>query len=300
MINSIKLFNSFMIIIKPFYQLARYDKPIGYKLLMWPCLWSYTLAAALTSKPLDIKHIILFILGSIIMRGAGCTWNDYLDKKYDARVERTKNRPLAAKKISSKEALIFLATQLSAGFLILIQFNLLTILIGLLSILPITIYPLMKRITWWPQLFLGVTFNWGAIIGWTALANNLSASCLILYFGSIFWTIGYDTIYAHQDKRDDDFLGLKSSAIFLGDKSKLAISSFYLIFFTAISFLSIMPFSLYTLSNVLILIAIAFHLTMQVYFLDINNPKNCYKIFKSNNSIGLMIFILFFSKTLIS
>jgi len=294
MINLTKLFYNIRIKSKPFYELARYDKPIGFLLLMWPCLWSYAAASSFIDKPLDLFYVILFIIGSIVMRGAGCTWNDYLDKHYDAKVERTKNRPLAANKISENKALIFLFIQLVIGFLILIQFNKLTILIGVFSIIPITIYPLMKRITWWPQLFLGITFNWGALLGWTAMTNNISIYSIVLYIGCVFWTIGYDTIYAHQDKIDDDFLGLKSSAIFLGENSKIAISIFYLVFFISISFLSLMLESINGWLNYIILTLVGIHLARQIYLLDINDPSICHSIFKSNNSIGFIVFFLFF------
>lgn len=294
MINLTKLFYDIRIKSKPFYELARYDKPIGFLLLMWPCLWSYAAASHFIDKPLDLFHVILFIIGSIIMRGAGCTWNDYLDKHYDAKVERTKNRPLAANKISENKALIFLFIQLVIGFLILIQFNKLTILIGVFSIIPITIYPLMKRITWWPQLFLGITFNWGALLGWTAMTNNISIYSIVLYIGCVFWTIGYDTIYAHQDKIDDDFLGLKSSAVFLGENSKIAISIFYLVFFISISFLSLTLGSINGWLNYIILTLVGIHLARQIYLLDINDPGICHSIFKSNNSIGFIVFFLFF------
>lgn len=294
MINLTKLFYDIRIKSKPFYELARYDKPIGFLLLMWPCLWSYAAASSFIDKPLDLFYVILFIIGSIVMRGAGCTWNDYLDKHYDAKVERTKNRPLAANKISENKALIFLFIQLVIGFLILIQFNKLTILIGVFSIIPITIYPLMKRITWWPQLFLGITFNWGALLGWTAMTNNISIYSIVLYIGCVFWTIGYDTIYAHQDKIDDDFLGLKSSAIFLGENSKIAISIFYLVFFISISFLSLTLESINGWLNYIILTLVGIHLARQIYLLDINDPSICYSIFKSNNSIGFIVFFLFF------
>ena len=294
MINLTNLFYNFRIKIKPFYELARYDKPIGFKLLMWPCLWSYLAATFFSNKSLDIEYIILFIIGSIIMRGAGCTWNDFLDQKYDSKVERTKDRPLASNNISSKAALFFLFFQLVAGFLILIQFNSLTIFIGILSIIPIVIYPLMKRITWWPQIFLGLTFNWGAIIGWTAVTDSFSIYCIALYLGCIFWTVGYDTIYAHQDKIDDEFLGLKSSAIFLGKKSKPAISIFYLIFFISISFLLISLDPMNRWLSFSLLAIIGFHLIRQIYLLDIDNPEICHSIFKSNNSIGLLVFFLFF------
>ena len=294
MINLTNLFYNIRIKSKPFYELARYDKPIGFLLLMWPCLWSYAAASSFIDKPLDLFYVILFIIGSIVMRGAGCTWNDYLDKHYDAKVERTKNRPLAANKISENKALIFLFIQLVIGFLILIQFNKLTILIGVFSIIPITIYPLMKRITWWPQLFLGITFNWGALLGWTAMTNNISIYSTMLYIGCVFWTIGYDTIYAHQDKIDDDFLGLKSSAVFLGENSKIAISIFYLVFFISISFLSLTLGSINGWLNYIILTLVGIHLARQIYLLDINDPSICYSIFKSNNSIGFIVFFLFF------
>ena len=294
MINLTKLFYDIRIKSKPFYELARYDKPIGFLLLMWPCLWSYAAASSFIDKPLDLFYVILFIIGSIVMRGAGCTWNDYLDKHYDAKVERTKNRPLAANKISENKALIFLFIQLVIGFLILIQFNKLTILIGVFSIIPITIYPLTKRITWWPQLFLGITFNWGALLGWTAMTNNISIYSIVLYIGCVFWTIGYDTIYAHQDKIDDDFLGLKSSAVFLGENSKIAISIFYLVFFISISFLSLTLGSINGWLNYIILTLVGIHLARQIYLLDINDPSICYSIFKSNNSIGFIVFFLFF------
>ena len=294
MINLTKLFYDIRIKSKPFYELARYDKPIGFLLLMWPCLWSYAAASSFIDKPLDLFYVILFIIGSIVMRGAGCTWNDYLDKHYDAKVERTKNRPLAANKISENKALIFLFIQLVIGFLILIQFNKLTILIGIFSIIPITIYPLMKRITWWPQLFLGITFNWGALLGWTAMTNNISIYSIVLYIGCVFWTIGYDTIYAHQDKIDDDFLGLKSSAVFLGENSKIAISIFYLVFFISISFLSLTLGSINGWLNYIILTLVGIHLARQIYLLDINDPSICHSIFKSNNSIGFIVFFLFF------
>ena len=294
MINLTNLFYNFRIKIKPFYELARYDKPIGFKLLMWPCLWSYLAATFFSNKSLEIEYIIFFIIGSIIMRGAGCTWNDFLDQKYDSKVERTKDRPLASNNISSKAALFFLFFQLVAGFLILIQFNSLTIFIGILSIIPIVIYPLMKRITWWPQIFLGLTFNWGAIIGWTAVTDSFSIYCIVLYLGCVFWTVGYDTIYAHQDKIDDEFLGLKSSAIFLGKKSKPAISIFYSIFFISISFLLISLDPMNRWLSFSLLAIIGFHLIRQIYLLDIDNPEICHSIFKSNNSIGLLVFFLFF------
>lgn len=295
MLDHIKINNYWTNSIKAFYQLARLDKPIGFFLLMWPCLWSYTYGLIIFSNSMEIKYIIYFILGSILMRGAGCTWNDLLDRKYDAKVKRTKDRPLASNKISPASAIIFLIFQLLISLLILIQFNKLTIIVGLLSIIPIIIYPLMKRITWWPQLFLGITFNWGAIMGWTAATGEISYHCIILYIGCIFWTIGYDTIYAHQDKIDDNFLGLKSTAILFGSKTKFALYFFYLIFITtiAITINIIVIKNLYI--NSLFLFFIFMHLFSQIFFLNINNPDNCLKIFKSNNSLGIIIFMLLLS-----
>ena len=281
--------------IKPLYQLARLDKPIGFLLLMWPCLWSYVYGSIIFSQNIEIKYIIYFILGSVLMRGAGCTWNDLLDRKYDSKVKRTKDRPLASNKISLANAAIFLVFQLLLSLLILIQFNKLTIIVGLLSIIPIIIYPLMKRITWWPQLFLGITFNWGAIMGWTAITGELSYHCIILYFGCIFWTIGYDTIYAHQDKIDDNFLGLKSTAILFGSKTKFALYFFYLIFITTL----IITINIIEIKNLyinsLFLFFIFIHLFSQIFFLNIDSPDNCLKIFKSNNSLGIIIFMLLLS-----
>ena len=194
--------------IQPWAELARYDKPIGFMLLFWPCVWSLLLYGMISNTIPPLSYFLLFFIGSILMRGAGCTWNDFLDKDFDKNVDRTKNRPLASGKISTKHAIIFLIFQLILGLIILLQFNALTILLGCLSLAPIFIYPLMKRITWWPQLFLGITFNWGALLGWLSLSNNLSYYPFVLYLSCIFWTVGYDTIYAHQDRDDDIVLGL--------------------------------------------------------------------------------------------
>ena len=295
MLDLNKNYNYLAKAIKPLYQLARLDKPIGFLLLMWPCLWSYVYGSIIFSHNIEIKYIFYFILGSVLMRGAGCTWNDLLDRKYDSKVKRTKDRPLASNKISLANAAIFLVFQLLLSLLILIQFNKLTIIVGLLSIIPIIIYPLMKRITWWPQLFLGITFNWGAIMGWTAITGELSYHCIILYFGCIFWTIGYDTIYAHQDKIDDNFLGLKSTAILFGSKTKFALYFFYLIFITTL----IITINIIEIENLyinsLFLFFIFIHLFSQIFFLNIDSPDNCLKIFKSNNSLGIIIFMLLLS-----
>jgi len=274
--------------ITPFIQLARYDKPVGFMLLFWPCMWSLLIYSLYIEQLAPFSFFILFFIGSIIMRGAGCTWNDFLDKEYDKNVIRTKDRPLASNKIKTINAMVFLFVQLLIGLLILIQFNKLTIIFGCLALIPVFIYPLMKRITWWPQVFLGITFNWGALLGWLSLSNDFSSIYpIMLYLACIFWTVGYDTIYAHQDKDDDFLLNLKSSAIKLGQNTKYALLIFYAIFFM------IFAVMLLSLSNSLIIhlaiLSLLIHLVSQIIYLDIDNSDRCLKIFKSNNLLGLQI-----------
>ena len=291
--------NTFLNKIQPFVQLARYDKPIGFMLLFWPCIWSLLLYSLHVGELVPISFFILFFIGSIIMRGAGCTWNDFLDKDYDKSVKRTKDRPLASSKIKITTAIFFLIIQLFVGLLILIQFNKLTIIFGCLSLIPVFIYPLMKRITWWPQVFLGITFNWGALLGWMSVSNNFSSIYpLLLYIACIFWTIGYDTIYAHQDKDDDLLLNLKSSAIKLGENTKYALLIFYSIFFIIFSVI------LLNLSNSLIIhiaiLSLLVHLVSQIIYLDIDNSERCLKIFKSNNLLGIQISFFLILEVLIN
>ena len=291
--------NNFLNKIQPFVQLARYDKPIGFMLLFWPCIWSLLLYSLHVGELVPISFFILFFIGSIIMRGAGCTWNDFLDKDYDKSVKRTKDRPLASSKIKITTAIIFLIIQLFVGLLILIQFNKLTIIFGCLSLIPVFIYPLMKRITWWPQVFLGITFNWGALLGWMSVSNNFSSVYpLFLYIACIFWTIGYDTIYAHQDKDDDLLLNLKSSAIKLGENTKYAMLIFYSIFFIIFAVI------LLNLSNSLIIhiaiLSLLVHLVSQIIYLDIDNSERCLKVFKSNNLLGIQISFFLILEVLIN
>jgi 4-hydroxybenzoate polyprenyltransferase len=291
--------NTFLNKIQPFVQLARYDKPIGFMLLFWPCIWSLLLYSLHVGELVPISFFILFFIGSIIMRGAGCTWNDFLDKDYDKSVKRTKDRPLASSKIKITTAIFFLIIQLFIGLLILIQFNKLTIIFGCLSLIPVFIYPLMKRITWWPQVFLGITFNWGALLGWMSVSNNFSSVYpLFLYIACIFWTIGYDTIYAHQDKDDDLLLNLKSSAIKLGENTKYAMLIFYSIFFIIFAVI------LLNLSNSLIIhiaiLSLLVHLVSQIIYLDIDNSERCLKIFKSNNLLGIQISFFLILEVLIN
>ena len=291
--------NTFLNKIQPFVQLARYDKPVGFMLLFWPCIWSLLLYSLHVGELVPISFFILFFIGSIIMRGAGCTWNDFLDKDYDKSVKRTKDRPLASSKIKITTAIFFLIIQLFVGLLILIQFNKLTIIFGCLSLIPVFIYPLMKRITWWPQVFLGITFNWGALLGWMSVSNNFSSVYpLFLYIACIFWTIGYDTIYAHQDKDDDLLLNLKSSAIKLGENTKYAMLIFYSIFFIIFAVI------LLNLSNSLIIhiaiLSLLVHLVSQIIYLDIDNSERCLKIFKSNNFLGIQISFFLILEVLIN
>jgi 4-hydroxybenzoate polyprenyltransferase len=291
--------NNFLNKIQPFVQLARYDKPIGFMLLFWPCIWSLLLYSLHVGELVPLSFFILFFIGSIIMRGAGCTWNDFLDKDYDKSVKRTKDRPLASSKIKITTAIFFLIIQLFVGLLILIQFNKLTIIFGCLSLIPVFIYPLMKRITWWPQVFLGITFNWGALLGWMSVSNNFSSVYpLFLYIACIFWTIGYDTIYAHQDKDDDLLLNLKSSAIKLGENTKYAMLIFYSIFFIIFAVI------LLNLSNSLIIhiaiLSLLVHLVSQIIYLDIDNSERCLKIFKSNNLLGIQISFFLILEVLIN
>ena len=291
--------NTFLNKIQPFVQLARYDKPIGFMLLFWPCIWSLLIYSLYIEQLAPFSFFILFFIGSIIMRGAGCTWNDFLDKDYDKSVKRTKDRPLASSKIKITTAIFFLIIQLFVGLLILIQFNKLTIIFGCLSLIPVFIYPLMKRITWWPQVFLGITFNWGALLGWMSVSNNFSSVYpLFLYIACIFWTIGYDTIYAHQDKDDDLLLNLKSSAIKLGENTKYAMLIFYSIFFIIFAVI------LLNLSNSLIIhiaiLSLLVHLVSQIIYLDIDNSERCLKIFKSNNLLGIQISFFLILEVLIN
>ena len=214
--------------IRPFAQLARWDRPIGWWLLLWPCWWSVALATnSLEQISLNLWYLFLFLIGSIAMRGAGCTYNDIVDRNIDTQVERTKLRPIPSGQISTFRAIIFLVFQALVGLFVLVQFNLYTVVLGLCSLLVVAIYPFMKRITYWPQFILGLAFSWGALVGWTAVVGSLHISALLLYFAAVLWTIGYDTIYAQQDKEDDILIGIKSTALLFGNKAKFALSFFY-------------------------------------------------------------------------
>lgn len=212
--------------VRPYARLARLDRPIGTWLLLLPCWWSIALAGPPGSWP-DLRLMVLFGIGAIVMRGAGCTINDILDHKLDAKVERTRIRPIPSGEVSLFQAFLFLGLQCLIGLLVLVQLNLFAIILGASSLLLVGLYPLMKRITWWPQAFLGLTFNWGALLGWAAVRGEIGLPALLLYAGGILWTLGYDTIYAHQDKTDDAIVGIKSTARLFGDRSRRWVGLFY-------------------------------------------------------------------------
>ena len=274
-----------------FLELTRLKRPIGYMLLFWPCLWGLTIAYNFSiSIQFFIKYALLFLLGSILMRSAGCIVNDILDKNFDSKVERTKNRPIASGDISIKLGLFYVLILCGIAFIVLMQFNFFTIILALASMPLAFAYPLMKRFTYWPQLFLGVTFNYGLILGWTSINSEISIVPMIFYLGAIFWTLGYDTIYGFQDIKDDEIIGVKSTSIKFKKNPKFFILICYLIFIFVLTYLGF----LMDLNKIYFggLILIAMHLFIfQVKNLNINLNSNCLKIFKSNNFLGLLIFI---------
>ena len=274
-----------------FLELTRLKRPIGYMLLFWPCLWGLTIAYNFSMNiQFFIKYALLFFLGAILMRSAGCIVNDIFDKNFDSKVERTKNRPIASGDISIKLGLFYVLILCGIAFIVLIQFNFFTIILALGSMPLAFAYPLMKRFTYWPQLFLGVTFNYGLILGWTSISSEISIVPIIFYLGAIFWTLGYDTIYGFQDIKDDEIIGVKSTSIKFKKNPKFFIFLCYLIFIVILTYLGIlMNFNKIYFGG---LILIAMHLFFfQVKNLDINLNSNCLKIFKSNNFLGLLIFL---------
>ena len=274
-----------------FLELTRLKKPIGYMLLFWPCLWGLTIAYDFSiSIQFFIKYALLFFLGAVLMRSAGCVVNDIIDKNFDSKVERTKNRPIASGDISIKLGLFYVLILCGIAFIVLIQFNFFTIILALGSMPLAFLYPLMKRFTYWPQLFLGVTFNYGLILGWTSINSEISIVPIIFYIGAIFWTLGYDTIYGFQDIKDDEIIGVKSTSIKFKKNPKFFILLCYLVFIVILTYLGIlMNFNKIYFGG---LILIAMHLFIfQIKNLNTNLSSNCLKIFKSNNFLGLLIFL---------
>jgi 4-hydroxybenzoate polyprenyltransferase len=274
----------------PYLRLVRFDRPIGAWLLLFPCWWGQGLAELSLGRAYpNVWMLALFFAGAFIMRGAGCTYNDIVDRDFDARVARTAARPIPSGQVSVAEALMFLAVLAVAGLLILLQFNLFTIVLGAASLLLVAIYPFMKRFTYWPQLVLGLTFKWGALVGWSAVTGSLEWPALALYAGSVLWTIGYDTIYAHQDKEDDALIGLRSTALRFGEATQAWLVAFYagavllwgvagalagarLVFFLALALAAV-------------------QLAWQVATLDTRDAANCLARFKSNQLIGWLLFL---------
>jgi len=274
--------------LRPYLRLARLDRPIGTLLLMWPCWWSIALASEGWPSPV---LLVLFAVGALVMRGAGCCWNDISDRDFDGKVERTQGRPLPAGEITVRQGIIFMGVLCLIGLAILISFNPFAILVGVASLVTVLVYPFMKRVTWWPQFFLGLAFNWGALLGWAAVRGDLGLPPLLLYIGGIAWTLGYDTIYAHQDKEDDMQIGIKSTALLLKGETRKWLWYFFmtaLILFGAAGLAA----GLHEWFLIGFILA-ALHVVWQVLALDIEDPVDCLKKFQANNWLGLIIFLCF-------
>ena len=277
-----------------FIQLTRLNRPTGFLLLFWPCAWGITLGYYFIGDAnIYLKHIILFFLGSVLMRSAGCIVNDIVDKDLDKKVFRTKQRPIASGKISVLNAFIYVIFLCLVALIILLQFNLLTIILGMCSMPLAFTYPFMKRITYWPQLFLGLTFNWGIIMGWTSITNNISIEPLVLYFAAIFWTLGYDTIYGLQDIRDDEIIGIKSTSIKFKNNVKIFVGTCYSLCVLLIIILCLMM----KIDKYQLVLSLFFILSLcyQIIFFKIKKPATCLTAFKINNFTGIFILILFYS-----
>jgi 4-hydroxybenzoate polyprenyltransferase len=281
----------------PYAQLARWDRPIGWVLLLWPCWWSAALAAVAFARPGDALlsllpspwHLVLFLIGAIAMRGAGCAYNDLVDEDIDARVERTRSRPLPSGQVTRRQAWLFVVLQALIGLVVLVQFNSFAILLGIASLAIIAIYPFMKRFTNWPQFVLGLAFSWGALMGWAAAFGDIDAPAVFLYLGSICWVIGYDTIYAHQDKEDDAIVGVRSTALLFGSNTKYWLMGLY----CSALFLFLWAYAVaeVPMPAVAGLAAAGAHMIRQIRTLDINDPDQCLRLFKSNGTVGWLIFL---------
>ena len=276
--------------LKIFIDLTRLNKPIGFMLLFWPCSWGLAYAYSVDQNlNIFLYYLFLFFLGSVLMRSAGCIFNDIVDRDIDKKVERTKQRPIASKKISIKKSFFYIIALCALAFLVLIQFNILTIALGMGSMILAFSYPFMKRITYWPQLFLGLTFNWGLVMAWTALNNALSLEIIVFYFSAIFWTLGYDTIYGAQDMIDDEIIGVKSTSIKFKKNIKLFVSLCYLITSLILIFLFKNEIGLNFFSILLVFFILS--LVFQIRKFNIHNEKDCMDSFKSNNFSGLTLFL---------
>ena len=280
-----------------FIELTRLKKPIGYMLLFWPCAWGLTIAYDFSNQKITyLLYLFLFFSGAVLMRSAGCIVNDIVDRKFDARVDRTKSRPIASGQVTVFLGLIYSSLLCLTALIVLIQFNYLTILLALGSMPLAFTYPLMKRLTYWPQLFLGITFNYGIILGWTCVANELNILPFILYIGAIFWTLGFDTVYGFQDIKDDEIIGLKSTSIKFKSNPYLFLKICYSIFLVNLILIGILLKlnQIYFICLIIVAMQIFY---FQIHKLDVKKTDSCLKVFKSNNFLGLLIFIsLLFGK----
>ncbi|EGP10011.1 4-hydroxybenzoate polyprenyltransferase [Bradyrhizobiaceae bacterium SG-6C] len=274
---------------RPYLRLSRFDRPIGWWLLLMPCWWSAALAAGIARDLHSLpKVIVLFLIGAMVMRGAGCTWNDITDRKLDAKVERTRSRPIPAGQVSVAQAGAFLVLQALVGLAVLLQFNRFAVLIGIASLVIVAVYPFMKRITYWPQVTLGLAFSWGALMGFAVILGQINATALVLYAGSIAWVIAYDTIYAHQDTEDDIMVGIKSTALLFGERTQLALTIFYSLAVVLIGVALRLGGSGWLAW--IGLAAFAAHLVWQVRTIRIDDSALCLRLFKSNRNAGLLLF----------
>ena len=273
---------------RPYLRLARLDRPIGSWLLLMPCWWSAGLAGIAADRLPSLTHIALFFIGAFAMRGAGCTWNDLVDRDLDGKVERTRSRPIPSGQVTARQAAVFMAAQALVGLAVLLQFNWFTVFTGLASLGVVAIYPFMKRVTYWPQIFLGLAFSWGALMGWPAAFGRLDGPALVLYAGSIAWVIGYDTIYAHQDREDDMTIGIKSTALLFGKNTAAMLTVFYSLAVVLIGIAGLMAGG--SVIFMLGLAAFAAHLAWQIVRLDIDDPAHCLMLFRANRDAGLILF----------
>lgn len=272
---------------RPYARLARLDRPIGTWLLLIPCWWGDAIVTAAAGGTPNLWHFLLYAIGALVMRGAGCTWNDLMDRDFDAKVARTALRPIPSGDVSVRQAIVFLIVQALIGLCVLSFFNITAIVVGVASLGLVAIYPLMKRVTYWPQAFLGLTFNWGILVGWAAETGTLHPAAFILYAAGFFWTLGYDTIYAHQDKDDDILIGVKSSALRLGGTTRPFLFVFYAI---TILLMAAIGYLIELSSPYFIGLALgAMHLIWQAAKVDIDNPADCLMKFKSNRDFALII-----------
>jgi 4-hydroxybenzoate polyprenyltransferase len=274
---------------RPYLRLARFDRPIGSWLLLMPCWWSAASAAGVARDVSQLAFVVvLFFIGAFVMRGAGCTWNDITDRDLDGRVERTRSRPIPAGQVSVSQALMFLVLQALIGLVVLLQFNRFAIMTGIASLVIVAVYPFMKRITWWPQVVLGLAFSWGALMGFAVTLGRIDLTALVLYAGSISWVIGYDTIYAHQDVEDDALIGIKSTARLFGARTHRALVVFYALAVLLVGIaLGLAGAGWPAWAG---LVAFAAHLVWQIRRLDISDPALCLRVFKSNRDAGLLLF----------